>query len=56
LQRRDRRDGKGRDETLFLDPLHEIVASGRTPAELLLEAYRTRWDHSVDPMFREQAY
>jgi glutamate--cysteine ligase len=56
LARRNRRDGKGRDESLFLDPLREIVASGRTPAELLLEAYRGRWHGSVDPIFTEQAY
>jgi glutamate--cysteine ligase len=56
LARRNRRDGKGRDESLFLDPLREIVASGRTPAELLLEAYRGRWHGSVDPIFTDQAY
>ncbi|HEX4114084.1 MAG TPA: glutamate--cysteine ligase, partial [Stellaceae bacterium] len=56
LARRNRRDGKGRDESLFLDPLREIVVSGRTPAELLLEAYHGRWNGSVDPIFTEQAY
>jgi glutamate--cysteine ligase len=56
LARRARRDSKGRDESLFLEPLREIVASGRTPAELLLEAYRDRWHGSVDPMFTEEAY
>jgi glutamate--cysteine ligase len=56
LARRNRRDGKGRDESLFLDPLREIVASGRAPSELLLEAYNGRWNGSVDPIFTEQAY
>jgi glutamate--cysteine ligase len=56
LARRARRDGKGRDESLFLEPLREIVAAGRTPAELLLEAYQSRWHGSVDPIFTEQAY
>ena len=56
LARRNRRDGKGRDETLFLDPLREIVASGRAPSELLLEAYAGRWNGSVDPIFAEEMY
>jgi glutamate--cysteine ligase len=56
LARRNRRDGMGRDESLFLDPLREIVASGRAPSELLLEAYHGRWKGSVDPIFTEQAY
>jgi len=56
LSRRDRRDGTGGDESLFLAPLREIVASGKTPAESLLEAYAGRWHDSVDPIFAEQAY
>jgi len=56
LARRNRRDGKGRDETLFLDPLREIVTSGRAPSELLLEAYSGRWNGSVDPIFAEEMY
>jgi glutamate--cysteine ligase len=56
LARRNRRDGKGRDESLFLDPLHEIVASGQTPADKLLDAYANRWHGSVDPIFTEEAY
>jgi glutamate--cysteine ligase len=34
----------------------EIAESGVTPAEELLELYRTRWKESVDPLFRECAY
>jgi glutamate--cysteine ligase len=56
LARRNRRDGKGRDESLFLDPLREIVASGKTPSDSLLEAFHGRWNGSVDPIFAEQAY
>ncbi len=44
------------DETHFLNPLVEIAESGRTPAELLLERYETRWNRSVDPLFTEEAY
>ena len=56
LARRARAAKNAPDETGFLDPLHEIVAANRTPAEDLLEAYATRWNKSVDPVFQEQAY
>ena len=56
LARRARLDTSGGDETLYLNPLHEIAERGRTPADDLLEAYRTRWQGSVEPLFAEQAY
>lgn len=37
LARRDRKDEQGRDERRHLTPLAELVASGRCPAEVLLE-------------------
>lgn len=55
LARRARLTG-GRDETIYLEPLDEIVARGRTPAEELLEKFHGRWDGSVDPVFVECAY
>ncbi len=56
LRRRARADSYGDDETLFLNTLRDIVDAGRTPAEELLEAYHTRWQGSVDPVFSEYAY
>jgi glutamate--cysteine ligase len=56
LHRRARRDAAGEDETHFLDPLFAIAGSGRTPAEDLIDEYRTRWRGSVDPAFTEHAY
>jgi glutamate--cysteine ligase len=53
LSKRAMLNGAGRDETHFLDPLDEIVASGQTPAEDLLDSYRGPWDGSVDPAFEE---
>jgi glutamate--cysteine ligase len=44
------------DERSYLTVLNEIVESGRTPAEELLEAYHGRWGGSVDPAFSELAY
>jgi glutamate--cysteine ligase len=56
LQRRARRDTAGEDETHFLDPLFQIAQSGRTPAEDLLDDFRTRLGGKVDPVFTDYAY
>jgi glutamate--cysteine ligase len=56
LKRRAFLDIKGRDETRYLEPLHEIVARGATPAEELLAKYHGAWGGSVDPVFDEYAY
>jgi glutamate--cysteine ligase len=56
LHARARKDSSGEDETVYLDALREIIAEGRTPAEALLEAFNTRWNGSVDPVYKEQAY
>jgi glutamate--cysteine ligase len=53
LSKRAMVNGDGRDETHFLDPLDDIVASGRTPAEGLLERFHGPWGGSVTPAFRE---
>lgn len=56
LSKRAMTNGDGRDETHFLDPLDDIVASGRTLAEDLLDRYHGPWSGSVDPAFRECVY
>ncbi len=56
LRRRAKLDQVGGDEGHFLDVLRRIAETGVTPAEEKLEAYRTRWQGSVDPVFAEYAY
>jgi len=56
LHRRARRNTAGEDETHFVDPLFSIAGSGRTPAEELLEDFRTRWADKIDPVFTDYAY
>ncbi len=56
LARLGRLDATGRDEVHFLDPLEEIVSSGRTPAEGLLDAYYNEWNGNIDPLITECAY
>jgi len=56
LARRGRLNASGDDETGFLQPLHRIVETGLTPAEVLLERFETEWNGSLDRLFIEQAY
>ena len=46
----------GEYETLFLDDLNEMAATGKTAADDLLERYHGRWGGSVEPAFEECAY
>jgi glutamate--cysteine ligase len=56
LARRRRLDSTGQDEGHYLETLSEIVESGRTQAETLLEDYATRWGGRIDPIFAQEAY
>ncbi len=56
LRRRAYLDHQGRDETVYLAPLFELVDRGQTTAERLLERYRGAWGGSIDPVFVECAY
>jgi glutamate--cysteine ligase len=56
LKRRARLNRNGVDETMFLQPLIELAEANQTPAERKLELFRTEWNGSVDPAFREFAY
>jgi glutamate--cysteine ligase len=56
LKRRNRLDRDGRDEARHLEPLEHIVASGQTPAELLLAKYHGPWGGSVEPAYRENLF
>lgn len=56
LAARNRLNAAGDDETGFLQPLHRIVETGLTPAEILLERFETEWNGSLDRLFIEQAY
>ncbi|MGX5774035.1 glutamate--cysteine ligase [Methylorubrum zatmanii] len=51
LQARARRDGAGRDEAVYLQPLETIVAAGRSRAEERLADYEGPWEKSVEPAF-----
>jgi len=44
------------DETIYLAPLEDIVARGKTCSDVLLERYRGRWGGHIDPIFLEFAF
>ncbi len=46
----------GRDETIFLAALEDIVASGRSVSDELLALYHGRWQGRVAPIFEEFAF
>jgi glutamate--cysteine ligase len=56
LSRRNRLNAEGMDETIFLSSLEEIVATGETPAEVMLREYETTWHGDVRHAFREYAF
>src|SRR5579884_3088212 len=56
LARRHRLNAHGASEAVFLEPLIEFAEADQTPAERKLELFRTEWNGSVDPVFREFAY
>jgi glutamate--cysteine ligase len=56
LRRRGHIDHIGRDESRHLEPLDQILACGRTPAEEMLEKFRGSWHGSVEPAYDEYAF
>lgn len=56
LKSRAKLNRAGDDETGFLAELDDIAATGVTPAERLLERYRTEWGGRIDPVWEAAAY
>ncbi|HEX8366360.1 MAG TPA: glutamate--cysteine ligase [Allosphingosinicella sp.] len=56
LAARNRLNGAGDSESGFLDPLREILAAGRTPAERLLERWRGEWGGDLSRIYAEESF
>lgn len=56
LTARARFDASGSNETGFLDPLREVVRSGKVPAEVLLEKYHGVWGGDVSKVYDELTF
>ncbi|KAJ1406017.1 Glutamine synthetase/guanido kinase, catalytic domain [Sesbania bispinosa] len=53
---KDGLERRGFKESGFLNAVAEVVRTGVTPAERLLELYHGKWQQSVDPVFEELLY
>jgi glutamate--cysteine ligase len=56
LNARGRLNDAGDNESGFLDPLREVLASGKTPAERLLELYHGEWAGNIDHIYDEESF
>ncbi|GAA3719593.1 glutamate--cysteine ligase [Sphingomonas cynarae] len=56
LAARGRFNASGDDETGFLEPLREIVRSGKVPAEMLLDRYHGDWNGDVSRIYAEARF
>lgn len=56
LTARNRLNSSGDNESGFLDPLHEVVASGKSPAQQLLDRYHGEWAGDLTRVYAEQSF
>ena len=56
LAARQRLNAAGDDETGFLDPLREIVASGKVPAQRLLDSYHGEWGGDIARIYDAMSF
>ena len=56
LSARARTNAAGDDETGFLDPLREVVRSGKVPAQRLLDAYSGDWQGDISRVYAEASF
>ncbi len=56
LKARARRNDSDDDERVFLGPIEDIVAEGRTRSQRLLDQYHNEWNGNIDELFKNQAY
>jgi glutamate--cysteine ligase len=56
LTRRAKLNSAGDNESGFLDPLNEIVATGKTPADRLLDLYNGPWQGDLSRIYSEMSF
>jgi glutamate--cysteine ligase len=54
LKARARLNAAGDNETGYLETLDEIVASGKVPAQRLLDAYHGEWNGDISRVYEQQ--
>jgi glutamate--cysteine ligase len=56
LSRRGFLNGAGDNEGGFLDPLRDVVSSGKTPADRLLDKFHNEWNGDVSRIYGEFSF
>jgi len=56
LKARARFNMAGEDESGFLQPLREIIARGKTPAETLLDRYHGEWGGDISRVYEAKSF
>ena len=56
LAARARLSRSGENETGFLDPLREVVRSGKVPAQVLLDRYNGAWAGDLTRVYDEASF
>lgn len=56
LSRRARLNASGDNESGFLDPLREILATGEAPADRLLRRYNSDWNGDISCIYAEESF
>ena len=56
LAARARLNGIGDSEQGYLDPLREILASGKVPAQRLLDSYHGEWQGDLSRVYDAMSY
>jgi glutamate--cysteine ligase len=56
LNRRAQVNSIGDNESGFLDPLREVVATGMTPADRLLDKFANEWNGDVSRVYDEMSF
>ena len=56
LRARNRLDGAGDNETGFLEPLRDIVRTGKVPGQVLLDRYHGAWGGDLSKVYNEMSY
>jgi len=49
-------NASGDNESGFLDPLHEVIASGKSPAERLVDRYHGDWNQDISRIYEEESF
>ena len=49
-------DNAGQDETGYLEVLEEIVSTGKTPAEVMLDNFNGKWKRNINMLIKDLSY